>query len=55
MPNERVEHTESGRAYMESDAIPIEPICFRCRLKEKQEDLPPEFSEIVDKYFWDLV
>ena len=36
------------------------PICeaqreFRDNLIKKQEDIPPEFSETVDKYFWELI
>lgn len=28
---------------------------FHKNLADNQRDMPPEFSEIVDKHYWDLV
>ena len=32
-------------------------ICVNCIkwLEDNQKDLPPEFSKIVDKHFWELI
>jgi len=33
----------------------IEIFIFKSLLENNMQDLPPEFSETVDKYFWELI
>lgn len=37
------------------DPVPVSPQSLRERIAACQKDLPPEFAEIVERNFWDLL
>ena len=49
--NEEKDEPDYGIFYFDANCKCSQKDCFVCN----QKPMPPEFSEIVDKYFFDLV